>query len=835
MQTLSSSQPQPTLLGHLLKPVRTVLASLLFILFFVPMSHAQTGAQLSGLVQDEAGKPLEFATVTLHRVADSSVVKAEFSDAQGTYRFSLPAAGQYRVSASQVGLNRMWSAPITVGTEPVTVEALKLSAAGSTTLKEVKVIGQKPLYERLADRTVVNVEGSPLAAGNTSLDILARSPGVTVDNNDNLALRGRQNVLVLIDGKRQPMTGTELADYLRALPADQLKSIELITNPPAKYDAQGTAGVIAINLKKDGRMGTNGSVQASYGRSQYDKYTAGVTLNNRQATRPGQSVNLFGSYNYSDRSGISMLDMHRDFFAVGPNRTQTLTGTSDQSNRMPMAFKSHSVRAGIDYSLSKQTVLGAVVNAQKVVGPARNGLNQTSLFDEKGTLTDRYEARSTRSFDAPNLSANLNFKHNVSADANSPELTADVDYARYTSDRLQELTTLYKLTGRSVLLVGDQQGDLTIWSGKTDYARPLSNGGRLEAGAKFSRVSSDNDVVFRFTEGDITTIDPNRTNRFKYNESITAGYVNWNRTVGKWNLQAGLRAEHTLAEGRQVVGDSSFTRRYAQLFPSAALKRAFGKNHELNLTLSRRINRPSYGQLNPFRIIIDPTTSGSGNPNLRPETSYNLEFSHTFKGKYTTGLSYSRTSLPMISVVQPETDSTVISTNVNLDRQDYFALTFTVPVQPAKWWQIYNNAVFYYSHFVGNLAGTALNKGRPAFNLSSNHTFTFGKGWSGELNSSFQSGEQYGFLRVRPNGQVTAGVQKALWDRKGSLKFSVADLFFTNKVRATSAYDNFVERFYQRRDSRVATLSFSYRFGNDKVAPTRRRTGGAEDEKRRAN
>ncbi|HEX9955707.1 MAG TPA: outer membrane beta-barrel family protein, partial [Fibrella sp.] len=284
----------------------------------------------------------------------------------------------------------------------------------------------------------------------------------------------------------------------------------------------------------------------------------------------------------------------------------------------------------------------------------------------------------------------------------------------------------------------------------------------------------------------------------------------------------------------QSVGNDSFTRKYAQLFPSAAIKQTLSKNHDMNLTLSRRINRPSYNQLNPFRVIIDPTTSGTGNPNLRPETSYNLELTHTFKGTFSTGLSYSRTSSPMINVVQPETDSTVVSTNVNLDRQDYFALTLTAPVQPAKWWQIYNNAVFYYNNFVGNLAGTALNRGRAAFNLSSNHTFTFGKGWSGELNGSFQSGEQYGFFRVKPNGQVTIGLQKAVWERKGTFRVNMADVFFTRTVNAVSSYDNYVERFYQRQDSRVVTMSFSYRFGNDKVAPTRRRTGGAEEEKRRA-
>lgn len=807
----------------------TLLLCLLVGVFFLPV-HAQIVPTLSGKVLTGSGDAVPYATVSLHQAADSVVVKAEFTNDQGEYALPLPREGRYFLSISQVGYTVARTALITVTDEPQTLPPLTLQPSQNTQLAEIKVTASKPLFERQVDRAVVNVEGSSLAAGNTALDVLARSPGVTVDNNDNLALRGRQNVLVLIDGKRQPMTGTELADYLRALPADQLKSIELITNPPAKYDAQGTAGVIAINLRKDQRLGTNGTLQAGYGYSPYNKYTAGVSINNRR-----KGLNMFGSYNFSNRDGIALLDIHRDFYSLDTRRQQALTGTSDQVNRVRTGFRSHAVRAGLDYTLSRRSILGVVANIQQTEGPGQLGQNQTLLYNASGELTDRYTARNLRSFNSPNGSINLNFKHTFGDSTNSAELSADADYARYRSSRLQELSTDYGVTSRaSTLINGDQQGDLDILSAKVDYVRPLARQSRLEAGVKASRVSSDNDVVFMLTEGTLTTVDPNRSNRFRYEENILAAYGNWNRTLAKTSIQMGLRAEQTLAEGRQAIGDSSFQRRYAQLFPSAAIKRTLSKNHELNLTLSRRINRPSYGQLNPFRIIIDPTTAGSGNPNLRPETSYNLELTHTYKGTLSTGFSISRTSSPLIGVVQPETDSTVLSTTVNLSRQDYLALTFTAPVKLAEWWQVYNNAVFYYSHFAGNLAGTNLDKGRPAFNLSSNHSFKIGKSWSAEVNGSFQSGEQYGFLRVKPNGQVTVGIQKSLWERRGTLRLNISDVLYTQKVRAVSAYDNYVENFYQRRDSRVGTLSFSYRFGNDKVTPTRRRTGGAEEEKRRA-
>ncbi|GGF18082.1 outer membrane beta-barrel protein [Hymenobacter cavernae] len=804
----------------------TATTRYLLVLLFAAGAHsAQAQADVQGTVQGTAGTPLDYATITLHRVTDSSVVKTEFSDRKGIFRFERTASGRYLVSASQVGYRRQWSKPFEVAGTAVMLPAFALTTSAATQLKEVTVVGQKPVYERLADRTIVNVEGLTLAAGNTSLDVLRRSPGVTIDSNDNLALRGKQGLLVLIDGKRQPMSGTELADYLRTLPAEQLRSIELITNPPAKYDAQGGAGIIAINLKKDQRQGTNGTANLSYGRSQYNKYTAGLSLNHRK-----NKVNLFSSYTYSDRQGIAKLTIHRDFYnrTAGGERQQT--AITDQDNRLPTHNVSHIGRVGLDYNLSKRTTVGAVVSGQAVHIVA-DGTNESVLQDVLRGTTQAYNSTNYLNRRFPNLSGNVNLRHTFDDSLGTRELTADVDYARYRTSRNQLLQT-YSATEPTNATSSDQQGWLTIQSAKVDYTHPLSKAVRLEAGAKTSLVTADNDLQF-FTDAQL---DLGRSNRFRYDENINAGYLSLNYTQPKLTLQAGLRGEQTNAVGKQdrEVEFRDFSRHYFQLFPSAAIKRTFSKLHETSLSLSRRIDRPSYRQLNPFREIIDKTTFGSGNPTLRPQTSYNVELTHTFKQKYNLGLSYSITSLPLIGVVQPETDSTVLSTTRNLRQQHYYALTLTAPVEVAKWWSIYNNAVLFYTRFKGDLVGTNLNRGGASFQLTSNQTFTFGKGWSAELNGNYQSREVYGFLVQRPLGEVSAGVQKSLWNRKANLKLNVADIFFTQRTYATSTYDNYVERFYQRRDTRMATLAFTYRFGNEKVAPTKRRQSGAEDEKRRA-
>ncbi|MCC3151617.1 TonB-dependent receptor [Hymenobacter sp. BT770] len=787
---------------------------------------AQTPAAVRGTVATPTGAPVEFATLTLHRAADSVVVKTEFSDVKGAFQFDAVPLGRYLVSAAQVGFVRYWAGPLEVPAGGLTLPAFALQTSEGTKLKEVVVVGQKPLFEREADRTVVNVEGSTLAAGNTTLDVLSRAPGVSVTN-DNLALRGKQGLLVMIDGKRQPMSGSELADYLRALPAEQVRSIELITNPPAKYDAQGGAGIIAINLKKDQRQGTNGTANLGYGRGVHGRFTTGLSANYRR-----QKVNLFGSYNYSDRRTYSNLTLHRDFFEQAQP-----TGTTDQLSYNRLQNQAHNFRGGLDYSLSERTVLGVAVSGLRRTGN-NVGTNATQVYGPDGALRTASHSESFRTVTTPNFTSNVNFRHTFPADSGGTrELSGDINYATYHTRRQQGLATV--LDGPApapASLVGDQTGLLTIQSAKADYVWPLTHQRRLEMGAKASHVASDNDVRFHRTENGQTSVDLTQTNRFRYDEQIQAAYLSFAQAWPKTKLQLGLRAEQTLATGRQDVGNEGFDRRYAQLFPSGSLTRTLSDRHTLAFSLSRRIDRPSYGQLNPFRIYLDATTYGSGNTDLLPQTSYNLELTHTLRQKFSSGLSYSNTRHPIIEVVQPEsaTSRLIVSRPVNLATQHYFALTLTAPLEPLKGWNVYNNAVLYYSQFVGDLAGTALNRGRLAFNLSSTSTVALPRAWTLDVNATYQSREQYGFNNARPLGQLTLGAQKSLWDRKATLKLNVTDVLYTNIEGGTSAYNNYVERFRQPGDSRVATLTLTYRFGNDKLAPARRRTDGAEDEKRRA-
>jgi ferric enterobactin receptor len=789
-------------------------------------SHAQARAALRGTVANNAGVALEFATVTLHRAADSVVVKTEFSDKQGTFQLDAPAGSKYRLSVVQVGCGRYWSAPFTLPAGGLTLPAIALVASQDAKLKEVTVLARKPLFEHLADRTVVHVADSPLAAGATTLDVLGRAPGVTFDANSNLALRGRQGLLVVIDGKRTPLAGADLAEYLRSLPAEQLQSIELITSPPASYDAQGGAGVIALNLKKDQRLGTNGSLNASYGYSEQGKLTGGLALNHRR-----KNLNAYGNYTYTDRRYFTRVDFDRQFAAT-PQLPATATV---QANDQRSHLRSHAGKAGLDLTLSKRTLLGLSVTA--LASQLDNTTaNQTQVLDGAGTPTARYHALTAQDISRPSGSANLNLRHTFADSATARALTADADYARYHLTRLLDLNTYFDAVGQpNTLLTGDQRSTLSIGAAKVDYSQPLPHRARFEAGAKVTQVVSDNDARFVTTVSGVSQPRPDISRQFSYHENVNAAYASLRGTTPQTTWQAGLRAEQTNTLAEQA-GTTLREQHYLQLFPSALVQRTLNARHALALSAARRIDRPNYAQVNPLRAYLDANSYRAGNPSLVAQTSYNVELTHTYRQKFSTALAYARTNQPIVNIVQPSPDGgrLVVNQDVNLSTQHFYTLTLTAPLTLTKWWTLYANALLYYNHFVGTLNGTDLNRGQFACNLTANSSFTLPAGWTAELNGFYESQEVYGFQRIRPRGQVAAGLQKSLWQKQATFRLNVADIFYTTPLRATSTYDNFTETFYSRLDTRIITAALTYRFGNSKVAAARRRTAGAEEELRRA-
>jgi len=807
---------------------------LLLIQLSVLGMYAQNQAA-SGIIRaklvDEKNESLVASSVFLHRTKDSSLVKSVIVNDQGEFEFEFIKQGEYFLRVTELGKIPYSSAPILITTDQPIVElpVIRLELNTAINLSEVTIKAEKPFIERQLDKMVVNVDNLISAAGSSAFEVLELSPGVVIDQNDNISLKGKQGVLVMINGKLSGISGRDLANYLRGLPANTIQKIELITNPSARYDAAGNAGIINIVMKKDQRTGTNGSLNLSYGQGKYAKTGQGITLNHRN-----KKINVFGSYNFAYRKAFSHLTLYRKFLEQGE-----LDGVYDQDNNITFPFKNYIGRTGIDYTLNSKTTIGAVISgvSNRFI---TSGDTHTDVLD-KNEIKNSYHVNTNRSTDQWfNYAANANLKHTF--DSTGKEITIDLDYAQYGNNTDQHFRTeFFNLDGSvdlpTYILLGDVRGRLSIKSAKADYTHPLKNKAKMEAGWKSSLVTADNDLKYFDGSSGSAVLDPNQSNHFLYRENINAVYLNYSNSFKKINFQMGFRAEQTDTEGNQLTTQQKFDSSYINLFPSAVINFKASEKHEWSLSVSRRLDRPSYRQLNPFKFFINNSTYSEGNPYLRPQYTYVYELGHTYNQKISATLAYSLTKENITEVIfpAPDLEKITIQTNRNLAQFEFWGLNISAPFPLAKWWNSVNNINIYYGIYTGSLANTNLNNGKLNFNLSSNNSITINdNGWSAEINGVYRAPENYGFMQVRSNGGLSAGVQKTILNNKGTLRLNVSDIFYTQGARAVTTFRDYEETFEVLRETRVATLAFSYRFGNTKVPGARRRSGGAEEEKQRA-
>jgi len=806
-----------------------------WLLCGVMIAQAQRGSVKVNIVNDQQ-VALENATVEILNKKDSSLVKAAITDRNGLAELENIRFGDYLLQVSIINYATQYSSPFSLTAEQSLVTVPKIVLTQKTgQLSNVTVNARKPFIQKLSDRIVVNVENSIVSAGSSALDVLERSPGVNVSNDDVISLRGRSGVIIMIDGKPTAMSGADLANYLRGLPSAAIERIDIITNPSAKYDAAGNSGIIDIRMKKDQRMGVNGTFTAGYGQGVYPKANAGATFNYRN-----KKVNLFGSYNYAYRIGLNHLYLDRNFY----DENGVYNGGDLKDNYNKPEFGSHATRFGADFFPSKKTIVGVVVNANFNHFTRRND-NSSIVIDDQKQQESTFKSLATNNDHANNFVANANLKHTF--DSTGKEITADIDHGEYSSGSLtRNATNYYNLDGTlsqpTYILDGDQDGKLKFTTVKSDYTNPFGKHAKLEAGFKVSLVSSDNDAKFFDVSNGTPQNDVNKTNHFFYKENNNAAYLNFHRDFKKFDLTVGLRGEQTNIKTHQLNGDIHFDSSYFQLFPSAFFNYKLKEDQTLGVSVSRRIDRPGYGQLNPFLFLIDVTTYATGSPGLLPQMTWSYELSYTVKNiNFTLGYSHSKNS-QNIAIAKfkdvfpniPSADNVTVQIPINLTSSDYFGLSIAAPIRITKWWNMINNANIYYQTFKGSLGMTQLNKGKPAADLRSNNTFTIKKGWTAELNGSLNSGGQYGFMVAEPQWALSAGVQKTVMKSKGTLRFNITDIFWTNLPKAVITYDNYIEKWHAVRETRVANLTFTYRFGNSKVQAARRRTTGSEEERQRA-
>ena len=799
--------------------------------------------KISGQIIDDKNKIVEFASVTLLKAKDSTLVKGALSDQNGSFEFEKIPLGNYLVNISQMGYKKFYTPKFSLDSDNPNVKLSNLILLeDSKQLSEVQVVAKKPFIEQQLDKTVVNVENSIVSAGSTALEVLEKAPGITVDKDGNISLKGKQNVMVMMDGKPTYMSAGDLANLLRNMQSSSLDKIEIMTNPPAKYDAAGNAGVINIKTKKSQNMGLNGSATLGFGYGFYKslpKENGSLNLNYRQG-----KVNLFGNFSGNNRKNFQINDIRRKFVENG----KTLSGF-DQIAISDKQNSSFSYKVGADYFIDSKNTVGVLINGMN--GNYKELLdNQAIIKNSAGIMDSTSITQGNINNTWGNYSTNVNFKHAI--DSTGREWTIDADYARYdTRNNMEYRTSKYDLS--NILRQTRNENGMTvskidIYALKADLTFPINKTSKFEAGLKSSYVNSNNDMRFEFLTGDLqtNTVDPTRTRDFLYKENINAGYLNYSASIKKLSIQLGLRVENTIGKGT-LLGKELLDRNYTNAFPSVFLRQKLSAKHQVGMSYSRRIDRPSYEDLNPFLYFLDPYTFQRGNELLLPQFTDALELSHTFMDAITTTVNFSRTNGVMTQILQQNNAlKLTYVTRINIGYVDNMGISFSVPVPITKWW--FSNTYFnlYNNHYVGDIPKTTidaqgvsntiyqpLDARATTYQLNMTHQFTLPKKFSLELSGFYQSPFIEGQLVGKPMGQVSFGIQKKVLKDKATIKLNVNDIFWTNQFRGTFAFNDIDVQIANKWESRTARMTFTYRFGNNKVASARQRQTGLEAEKGR--
>jgi hypothetical protein len=809
---------------ELMRKIQLLMAVLL-------LSAGAFAQSITGVVNDNQGKPLNGATVSLLRAKDSAVLKYAATKEDGRFSFADVTAGAYRVSASHVGEAPYISASFDVAGADVTLPAIQLVKTEATAMKGVVVTARRPMVEVKADKTILNVEGTINAVGNDALELLRKSPGVTVDKDDNITLSGKTGVQVYIDGRPSPLTGADLSNYLKSLQSAQIEAIELITNPSAKYEAAGNAGIINIRLKRNKSFGANGSLNAGWNIGIFAKYNGGGSLNYRN-----KKVNLFSNYNYNHGVNESFFNLYR---------TTAVDSLFNQRSIMNSRNNGHGFKAGMDYFATPRSTFGVMLNGNISENTFRNN-NRTDISYIPTNAIDRLLVANNRT-DASRHNINYNANYRF-ADTSGHELNLDVDYGRYRnkSDQTQPndiydaKTNAFRENETYNMLT---PSDIDIYSFKADYEQNIK-GGKLGLGTKISYVQTDN-TFQRFNISNTGSLEDNNNN-FKYKENINAVYANYNRQFKSGiMIQAGLRVENTQSKGRSVgfrydytTGqqrpiDSLVDRSYTDPFPSAAI--TFNKNpmKQWSISYSRRIDRPSYQNLNPFEFNLDKYTFQRGNTQLRPQYTNSFGITNTYKYKLTTAVNYSRVT-DVFAIVPDNEESRSFIMTQNVATQDNISLNISMPFQ-YKWYSVFANLNTYYSHFKGNLAkGNNVDLDVFSFNLYTQQTFKLSKKTTAELSGFYSAPSIWqGAFKSKEMWSLDAGLQRTILKGKATAKASVTDIFQAMRWAGTNTVTGQIIRVNGGWESRQFRLNLNYRFGNNQVKAARQRKTGLEDENKR--
>lgn len=809
----------------------SLLLAMLLLLVNYANGQQQTKGSIKGnILLDNGNQNLAGATVRLIGITDTTFKNLAISDTTGNFKFNNLPYGSYLLKVSYIGFPDFLSKQITVDAKlpNQTLAPINLDNT-SNQLKEVVVVSEKPHFEKEIDRLVVNISSSIGNAGTNAIDILNNSPGIMVEENGGISLNGKNGALILIDDKPTYLSGRDLAAYLRSLPSGSLDKIEIISNPPARYRAAGSAGIINIKTKKIKTPGLNGNLSSSFGHGKYAKSYNSLILNNR--------INKF---NFYGSAGYSLTDNYYDVYRTRQyNFQKTATDyTLFQNNFETNRKKNTSYKLGVDYDPNKNTSIGLMYHG--FTSPYKeSGFYNNQFVNPITGIDSILNAQSQLLTHSANNTLNLNLLHRFNK--SSGEFSFNLDYLNYKirSNQITESNTYFSDNSfkNKHIQLSNNPYHTNIYSAQADYGRKIWGNAKLESGFQYLYSFRDNNGEYYDQIGNQVTPNNNLNNSFNYTENINALYLNFRKSISRITFQTGLRMENTRASALQTsmaAASSSFKLNYSNLFPTLFLSYKLDSNSAqvVDFSIGRRISRPDYQSLNPSIFFFDKNTSNRGNPLLRPDFSTNFEVNYTYGGTLTAGLFYSRTRDKITSIYK-QIDNTFMLIPSNIDRLKSIGLKSSLSLSPINWLKIN-----WYGELVNNdykgwvLNDEYLDNSYTSFQTSGNMNFKLAQNWNFEISGLYRGARILGQGIYKPICQIHAGLQKSIFKNKGFISLNARDLFHSwtiNRemlIKYVNVYSSNIN------DTRQTSLSFSYRFG--KSANNRVRKNAIQSEAKRA-
>jgi len=801
--------------------MRTHLTIRRIFCFFLCFAGYKASAQyaISGRITDSKGIRLPYASAILQQLPDSSILHTTIADSAGNYYINSRKLNHAIITVAAAGYNTL-AKPITDNAPGQKLDFILEKE--TIELKEVAVSIRKLLIERKVDRVVFNVENSIASIGSDALEALGKAPGVSISNNDDISLAGKNTVSVMIDDKLIQLSGEELAEMLRTIPSENISRIEILTTPPAKYDAAGNSGMINIVTKKSNKKGLNGAVGSNMMQNSLTSAIGFGSFNYRN-----DKLNIYGNTDFGD-SYSKPVERHNAFY----------TGQQwDQVDNIDNLRNFHYSQLGADYNITPKAIIGILYIYAGSTPKMNEDINGKWINANNGIDSIIHTKAHTNDYGERNV-VNLNYEWKI--DSTGKKLSVDGDFFTRTGRTVRNFTTVDMLgdgspTGFSSINKSTGKQVLYIGSAKADMELPLKFA-KISFGGKYSLIHVLSDNAFEYMDINTYIIDPGKTNKFDYHENTEALYLSAQKKINKqWDAQAGLRGEYTQTEAASLTLATVNETRYFQLFPTGYIQYTKNEDNVFNLNYSRRIDRPNMSMINPFRRYMTPNSYDEGNPFLKPSFSSNLEMSYTLKSKLTFSAFAQHTQ--QISTQILEVDSMnkgYYFRYANIGNSFNYGITASANMQPAKWWE--SNIQFYgfHAHVSANyynatvynqyeLAGFVIDNDN-SFTLNERKTLLAECGFT--YNSEMIENYNYHF----PAFNLNAGFKAVFFKRNLIIGLSANDLFATETVKIRNLYNSALTNNYY--DERNLHLSVSFKFGNKNIRSKRDRSGLPEESKR---